>query len=275
MSNVVETQTDVALPSVEQSLDLCFTHSAEALAERIKDWREQGKEGAEVVSKIVAFRSVKSAVEQDHPYKADFKAKDVKKIAKEHNAILESKETDFAGRSKYPFKKAFQGEVIRRLLYWLPYCLTQSVRECAVRQHAFGNSTVNVVRYIMSPNCDTPNAFHYLAEQLHYFETPLVEWLTPRLAYLKVGASSFPEKYRELWSKSRAEYLESIREIPLTETPEQVKALSELYARLDAAFEAAETERGKSLIANSMVKVMSGLYTLTCNPVFKAGQITE
>ena len=46
---------------------------------RIKDWREQGKEGAEVVSKIVAFRSVKSAVEQDHPYKEDFKAKDVKK----------------------------------------------------------------------------------------------------------------------------------------------------------------------------------------------------
>ena len=275
MSNVVETQTDVALPSIEESHDLCFSLSADALAEKIKDWREQGEEGADLVNRVVLCRSIKSALEQGHPYKEKFKAKDWETISKEHNAIVDHKDTDFAGRSQYPFKKSFQGAVIRRLLYWLPYLLTQSVRACAVRQHAFGNSTVNVIKYIVSPNCDTPNAFYYLFKRLHYFEAPILEWLTPRLAYLKVGSSSFPQKYSDLWRESRAEYLESIKDIPLTETPEQVKALSELYARLDAAFESAETERGKSLLANSMVKVMSGLYTLTCDPVFKASQITE
>ena len=57
--------------------------------------------------------------------------------------------------------------------------------------------------------------------------------------------------------------------MPLTETVEQVHALSDLYSRLDDAFNSAETDRGKAQIAASMVKVMSGIYTrLTRDPRF-------
>ena len=275
MSDIMGAKTDIALPSIEESRDLCFSLNADALSERIRDWCEQGKEGCEVVYNVVLCRSIRMVLEQNHPYKENLKVKDFETLGNEHDAIMNRTDTDFTGKVKYPFRDAYWRQIHRRVLYWLKYLLTPAIRECAVRQHAFGQSTVNVIRHILSPECPTPNAFFYLVDNLDNVQAPIVEWLTPRLAYLKVGSSSFPEKYRELWRTSRAEYLDSIKDVPLTETPEQVKALSELYARLDAAFETAETERGKSLIANSMVKVMSGLYTLTCDPTFKASQITN
>lgn len=269
MSEIVEVKNPLSLPDVEDLESLCFSCSADDMVERIKDWREHGENGSELSGKAALCLSLKYVLERKHPYKTNFKAKDWGTLSAEYDECMTLKETDYFNRSKYPFRELLKSRMKHRIQRWLPYLMTKALREYAVRQHAFGNSTVNIVKALLSPADKFPNAFFHIVDYFDYLEETVVKWLVPRLAYLKITSSSFPKKYAELWEQSRSEYLDSIKSIPLTETPEQVKALSELYARLEEAFEGAQTERGKSLIANSMVRVMSGLFTLTADPRFK------
>ena len=73
-----------------------------------------------------------------------------------------------------------------------------------------GKSTVNVIEYLLSPVHDTPNVFYFLAQKEAYIRQGIIKWLTPRLAYLRLGTSGFPQKYRGVWDSEREKYLEEI-----------------------------------------------------------------
>ena len=186
----------------------------------------------------------------------DFPASSVGDMLKEYDSLERSP----------TFRDKFRNRLSSELMRWYPKFLTTDLRENAVRLHARGNSIVNVVKHILSPACEVPNAFCQLTKIRRFLDKPIIEWLTHRIAYLKLGAAGFPNKYLALWHDEREAYLNEIQGITLTNTAEQVKALSDLYSRLQDAFDTAETEKGKSLLANSMVKVMSGLFTLTRTP---------
>ena len=235
------------------------------LYDRFDLWDRSSTQGTPIIERAVTAFSIKKALENDHPFKSKIKAKDWESICKEHDGIIRFKEEGFFGRVSYPFCSSFRQSVTKEMERWFPQFLTPELRERAVKLHARGNSTVNVIKQILSPACKTPNVFYFLG-QYPTADKRIIDWLTPRFAYLKLGSSSFPKKYMEMWQEERAAYLGEIKEMPLTETVEQVQALSDLYSRLDDAFNNAETDRGKAQISASMVKVMSGLYTLTRDP---------
>ena len=211
----------------------------------------EGKQGAEFMARAAITFAVKKEL-------VDFTASSVGDMFKEYDSLESESQPDFRAK--------IQNRLSRQLSRWYPKFLTVDLRENAVRLHARGNSTVNVVKHILSPASEVSNAFCQLREIRPSLEKPIIDWLTPRLAYLKLGTAGFPQKYLALWHTEREAYLKDLQGITLTDTAEQVKALSELYSRLDDAFSESETDKGKSLLANSMVKVMSGIFTLTRTP---------
>lgn len=265
MQTLVKTGTDSMSSSFPSLYDYTPAFlDANELLERIKDWESHGEKGADIASRVVYFFCIRRVLETDHPLKPKgFTSTDASKVVAESDKVRDFKGTDAFGRETYPYRKQYNQSLSRLILKWFPSFLSEALRACAVKQHARGMSTVNVVKHILSPARDTPNVFFYFSKRSAVDTKKIVEWLTPRLAYLKIGASSFPQKYRELWESEREAYLDEISDVPLTNTTEQVKALSELYLQLDDALNASETEKGKALLAKSMVSVMSGLFTLT------------
>ena len=263
MSDLVK--SEISQPTRQEAFSLGMSHTKPDLCENFDLWNRTTEDGVRTIARATFSFSIKKVLETKHPVDNRFKAKDWESLCKEHDSLIEFKEDDFFGKGSYPYRAKVHASVANELQKWFPQFLTAQVRECAVIQHARGKSTVNVIRYLLSPDCETPNVFYHLCDYPTMVKV-ITEWLTPRLAYLKVGSSSFPKKYQELWQAEREAYLEEIKEIPLRETVEQVQALSDLYSRLDDAFNNAETDRGKAQLASSMVKVMSGLYTLTRDP---------
>ena len=263
MADIVETPK--RLPSRMEASEMGLSLSEPELCDRFDLWDRSSTQGTPIIERAVMAFSIKKALENNHPFKSKIKAKDWESICKEHDGIIRFKEEGNFGKVSYPFCNSFRRSVTQEMGRWFPQFLTPELRERAVKLHARGNSTVNVIKQILSPACKTPNVFYFLG-QYPTADKRIIDWLTPRFAYLKLGSSSFPKKYMEMWQEERAAYLDEIKEMPLTETVEQVQALSDLYSRLDDAFNNAETDRGKAQISASMVKVMSGLYTLTRDP---------
>ena len=269
MSDIVKTPETQTLPSRKEAVEIGLSLSLSELCDRFELLDRSSDQGALMISRAAMAFSLKKALENDHPFNNKFKAKDWESICKAHDAIINMKDEAVFGRVSYPFRNSFRRSVTKEMRKWFPQFMTPELRECAVKLHARGNSTVNAIKHILSPACKTPTVFFKMIDY-PTMEEIITEWLTPRLAYLKVGSSSFPQKYMEVWQQERKAYLDEIKKMPLTETVEQVQALSGLYSRLDDAFNAAETDRGKAQLSASMVKVMSGLYTLTRDPSIKA-----
>ena len=274
MSNIDKTRENVpakrtrTLPDPKEVPTLCLHVSEDAFFEGVLE-----VEGMEKPYQIIAVGlmtySIKDALEKDNPVEKDLVISNVEEMISEYDFLANHKEENIFGGGKYVWRARLEKSIVKRLEKRLSQFITPELRECAVKQHARGKSTVNVIEYLLSPVHDTPNVFYFLAQKEAYIRQGIIKWLTPRLAYLRLGTSGFPQKYRGVWDSEREKYLEEISNVPLTNTTEQVKALSDLYLKLEDSLTSAETDRGRSQLASSMVKVMSGLYTLTRDPSLK------
>ena len=235
MSDIVETPKK--LPSQMEASEMGLSLSRPELCDRFDLWDRSSHQGTPIIARAVMAFSMKKALENNHPFKSKIKAEDWESICKEHDGIIGFKEEGFFGRVSYPFCDSFRRSVTQELQEWFPQFRTPELRERAVRLHARGNSTVNVIKaHSITQPVKRTSVFYYL-NQYPTADKRIIDWLTPRLAYLKLGSSSFPKKYMEMWQEERAAYLDEIKEMPLTETVEQVQALSDLYSRLDDAFQ--------------------------------------
>ena len=237
------------------------------LKQRIADWEPEGERGASIAGQAVYFWCFCQVLETHHPTKPrGYTAETYTALVKEINRLRDAKTTDMFERKTYEYRTHIDNALYSILTAWLPRFITPTLRECVVRQHARGMSTGQVVDFLLSGASEQPNVFFYLSKQPMMSKQQIKAYLIPRLAYLRAGAVSFPQKYQELWESERKLYLSEIKDVPLTDTAEQVKALSQLYIQLQDAFDASETDRGKAQLSDAMVKVLSGLFTLTRDP---------
>lgn len=274
MSGSVELQdpatemVDAEFPSVGDFEEILLLNS-ESLWNRLSSWEGRGVAAADITASEIALFSICRVVQKKHPWKSNYIVKTVKSGLDAFVDICDHTEEGVIGRKTYPYRSQFRGSMLNKSTEFFKMFLTENLRMESVRQHARGMSTGNVVRYLLSPVCEGISLFHHFLHYAPWGASEVRSWLTPRLAYLKMGSSSFPRKFYELWHSERAAYLEEVKDVPLANTTEQVKALSDLYERLSDALESAETDRGKAMLANSMVKTMAGLFTLTRDPSFK------
>lgn len=269
MPDIVETEK--SLPNRDKAAEYAIEiDSRKEILAIFGDWEDHGKKGVEALAIAAALHSIKMALQdENNPAGRIKEIKNFEEANKHYDAIINHKDEDMFGRATFTFRKDFESLIRDKIDYWYPNFLTPELREAAVILHARGNTTVNVIKHLLSPTCKTPNVFSFLLTFFPYLEPSIIKWLTPRLAYLKLGSPEFPKKYQKLWHESRAGYLEEIRGVTLTEITEQVKALSDLYGKLQDAFNDAKDDSGRAKLAASMVKVMSGLYTLTRDPSLK------
>ena len=160
------------------------------------------------------------------------------------------------------------------------YTIGTKLREFAVRHHASGLTTAEVITLVLeSPQGDglTP-----LRDYVHYFPSmrqDIRDYLSTQLNYLKRGQSRFPEKYNDLWQLARETHLKEIQHIPLTHVTEQVQAMQQHYEKLKDAFDALppdpEQTRERERLTNAMNKTMSGIYQMTRDPAFPKPQTLE
>ena len=269
MSDIVKSQSDevsTTFPSKSESnfQEIIFLDPI-ALMGKLQGWEAHGAKGADTVASAILIFSMRLLLEEEHPFKRKgFKSDRARSIIDEYWRVRNFEETDnLFNKTTYPYRAKMRAGLYRKASVFFKHFLTPRIRELAVRQHARGMSTANVARYLISPVCEEVSIFHHFIAYEAELQSKVIQWLTPRLAYLKVGAHGFPQKYQELWESEREAYISEISSVPLTDTAEQVKALSDLYERLDDAFNESETEKGKAMLAKAMVQTMSGLFTLT------------
>ena len=157
--------------------------------------------------------------------------------------------------------------------YCFRYTIGGNLREFAVRHHAAGLTTAEVISLVLdAPEGDglTP-----LRDYVHYFpmlKQDIRDYLSTQLNYLKRGQSRFPQKYNDLWQHARETHLQEIQHIPLTHVTEQVQAMQQHYQKLLDAFNALpdshEYTRERERLTNAMNKTMSGIYQMTRDPAY-------
>lgn len=149
-----------------------------------------------------------------------------------------------------------------------PKCLTDSLREVAVRGHARGISTTDVINDLIFEDEDLSPFASWKNNNVcgaKYLRT----YLHPQLVYLKASNPRFPKKYRAVWADERERFQEALTGIPMSTAVEQVQALSDHYAKLVAARDAAEDVKDLVALSNALVKTVAGLYTLTRDPFYQ------
>ena len=149
-----------------------------------------------------------------------------------------------------------------------PKFLTDSLREVAVRGHARGISTTDVINEFIFADEDLSPFASWKNDNvcgMKYLRT----YLHPQLVYLKASNPRFPKKYRAAWADERERFQQALTGIPMSTAVEQVQALSDHYAKLVTARDAAEDVKDLAALSNALVKTVAGLYTLTRDPFYQ------
>lgn len=160
------------------------------------------------------------------------------------------------------------------------YTIGRNLREFAVRHHACGLTTAEVLFLVL----DAPEGegLTPLREYIRYFpamKQPIRDYLSTQLNYLKRGKPHFPQKYIDLWEQARQKHLQEIQHIPLTHVTEQVAAMQQHYQKLLDAFNALppdpEYTRERERLTNAMTKTMSGIYQMTRDPAYQKAKTLQ
>ena len=190
------------------------------------------------------------------------------KICADFAAYYNDKVMDaFAGR-EVDFHEKCQDWMDDLLRPFYPKFLTDSLREVAVRGHARGMSTTAVINDLIFEDEDLSPFSAWKHDNVcgaQYIRT----YLHPQLVYLKASNPRFPKKYRAAWADERERFQQALTGIPMSTAVEQVQALSDHYAKLVAARDAAEDVKDLVALSNALVKTVAGLYALTRDPVYQ------
>ena len=157
------------------------------------------------------------------------------------------------------------------------YTIGSDLREFAVRHHACGLTTAEVISLVLDkPQGEGLTPLRYYADYYPTMRQTCRDYLSTQLNYLKRGQVRFPKKYNDLWDAARAEHLQEIQQLPLTHVTEQVEAMQQHYEKLKDAFDALppapEYTRERERLTNAMMKTMSAIYMMTRDPAYPKPQ---
>lgn len=154
----------------------------------------------------------------------------------------------------------------------LTVCLTDDLRRLIIRYHARGVSTTNAVKSIILDDVYKHVTPFYLLRHGNVcgYEN-IKSFLVGRLSYLKPLHPRWPKKkFGELWEEERVEFVDKIKDIPLTQLEEQLQELSEHYTELKTLFQNAEKATDKERYHKCMMRTAAGIHQLTRDPVYKS-----
>lgn len=144
----------------------------------------------------------------------------------------------------YPDNILKQADSINKeLLSLVSSFIDDDIRKFFVRGHAWGNSTAKMVDELRGAD---PAIYHISKiEELdsNRFRSLLIQ----RCAYLKPSCSRFPKKFIPVWEAARAEYKESVKDLPLSSPQEQHASLLKEIDRIEL-----NLDRGDLTVEQSM-----------------------
>lgn len=157
---------------------------------------------------------------------------------------------------------------------FLTHFLTDNLRKIVIKYHVRNQSTTDAVLAIL---CDerykdiTP-FYLFKFSNVCGFEN-IKKFLVARLSYLKPGNVHFPQKkYGKLWDEARQEYLDNLKDIPLTSVEEQLQALSEHHQDLTKAFREADKPTDKERFHKCIMRTMAAIHLITQNTSINANR---
>jgi len=232
-------------------------------AEKYRDWQEH-QNGADAFARLTLIIAMREFLRNEMEVKPDtLTSLDV--VYKKYNAVTRYDEWNHEQRNAY-IRRELRQSAFR-------YTIGAKLREFAVRHHAAGLTTAEVISLVL----DAPQGegLTPLRDYVRFFPSmrqAIRDYLSTQLNYLKRGQPRFPQKYIYLWETSRTEHLQEIQHIPLTHVTEQVLAMQQHYNKLLDAFNALpdspEYTRERERLTNAMNKTMSGIYQMTRDPEY-------
>ena len=146
-------------------------------------------------------------------------------------------------------------------------CFAESLRRLVVRYHARNISTTTAVKMILLDDlmCAVTPFYTLKCSNLCGFDN-IKSYLVSRVGYLKCGHPRWPHKYDELWREERQDYVDEIKNIPLSQPAEQLQKLTEHYHMLEEQFVHAQKATDKERYHKCMIRTMAGIHAITNVP---------
>lgn len=159
----------------------------------------------------------------------------------------------------------------------LTYFLTDKFRQRIIQYHARNISTTDAVLSILqSESYEKLTPFYFFKYSDVCGFDNIKKFLVSRLSYLKPNNVRFPhKKYGEYWKQVRSEYLAVIKDIPLTQTEEQLQSLSEHYQELEKHFREAQSGIDQERFHKCMMRTMAAIHMLTRHRSIEVDQMPE
>lgn len=153
----------------------------------------------------------------------------------------------------------------------LTKCITDDLRRLVIRYHACGVSTTDtVVGIISDQSYSNITPFYFLKYDDVCGSQNVKKFLVSRLSYLKPSHPRWPQKkFGELWRSERENYIDTIKEIPLTHPQERLQKLSNHYADLEVLYKTAENATDKERYHKCMMRTLAGIEVMTREPIHK------
>ena len=239
-------------------------------AKKYSDWQEH-QDGADVFARLTLMTAMREFLIVEKDVTAETLTSP-EAVYEKYMTVGDLDEWDREQRDLYILR------LLKRSAF--RYTIGGKLREFAVRHHASGLTTAEVISLIL----DAPEGegLTPLRDYTRYFPSmkqAIRDYLSTQLNYLKRGQPRFPQKYNALWQEARAEHLREIQHIPLTHVTEQVQAMQQHYQKLLDAFNALpdspEYTRERERLTNAMNKTMSGIYQMTRDPAYPKPQTLE
>ena len=168
-------------------------------------------------------------------------------------------------------EKELADAVFQKLYSSLRKCLTDDLRRLLIRYHARGIGTTAAVEAILTDDAyeNITPFYTFRYSNVCGFKN-IKDYLVGRLSYLKPSHPRFPKKFSDLWQEERQNYMDAIKEIPLTAPGERLQKLSEHYFELESLFEKSERATDKERYHKCMMRTLAGIELMTREPVHKS-----
>lgn len=138
--------------------------------------------------------------------------------------------------------------------------IDEDVRKFFVRGHAWGKRTAKLVDELRVRD---PAIYHISQIQeldVDHFRSILIK----NCAYLKPTSSRFPKKFMPVWDAARAEYRESVKDLPLSSPEEQHASLQKEVDRIETELETHDTTDAQYLkLVNMKLKIIQTMNKLS------------
>ena len=135
-----------------------------------------------------------------------------------------------------------------------------------IRYHARGYTTTKAIQLILNDEALMSVTPFCALARLGCGYKNVKNFPVGRMSYLKPSHPRFPhKKFGAYWESKRAEYVDSIKNIPLSYPNEQLEQLSEHYFTLKDEYERAGSIEDRERIHKCMMQAMHAIHVITRN----------